>query len=48
MTVYGHIIAVVKSLAFKESRYVENDWKKKEKHQIEPVSYIDVKFDKSI
>ena len=37
MTVYGHIIAVVKSLAFKESRYVENDWKKKEEHQVEPV-----------
>ena len=48
MTVYGHIIAVVKSLAFKESRYVENDWKKKEKHQVEPVSYIDAKFDKCI
>ena len=44
MTVYGHIIAVVKSLAFKESRYVENDWKKKEKHQIEPVNNIDAKF----
>ena len=44
MTVYGHIIAVVKSLAFKESRYVENDWKKKEKHQVEPVSNIDAKL----
>ena len=38
MTVYGHIIAVVKSLAFKESRYVENDWKKKEKYQVVPGS----------
>ena len=40
MTVYGHIIAVVKSLAFKESRYVENYWKKKKKHQVEPVDNI--------
>ena len=43
MTVYGHIIAVVKSVAFEESRYIENDWKKKEKHQVEPVNNIDGK-----
>ena len=41
MTVYEHIITMVKSLAFKESRYVENDWKKKEKQQVEPVNNID-------
>ena len=38
MTVHEHIITVVKSLAFKESRYVENDWKKKEKYQVVPGS----------
>ena len=46
MTVYGHIIAVVKSLAFKESRYVENDWKKKEKYQVEPASITGTKLSK--
>ena len=46
MTVYGHIIAVVKSLAFKESRYVENDWKKKEKYQVVPVRNMVTKLSK--
>ena len=44
MTVYGHIIAVVKSLAFKESRYVENYWEKEKKHQVEPVDNIVANF----
>ena len=44
MTVYEHIITVVKSLAFKESRYVENDWKKKEKYQVVPEGNIIRKF----
>ena len=46
MTVYKHIITVVKSLAFKESRYVENDWKKKEKYQVVPVSNTVTKLSK--
>ena len=46
MTVYEHIITVVKSLAFKESRYVENYWEKKEKYQVVPVKNMVTKLSK--
>ena len=46
MTVHEHIITFVKSVAFKESRYVENDWKKKEKYQVVPVRNMVTKLSK--